>query len=207
MSAQWAAGDRPLLGTDDRAGSGNRFDRHADGQPWLSTKYAASSDCHLPEHRFPTADTRPRRQTSCRPSQWERRHPLRRYPRHPCRQAGRPTALGHRPLAAPPASGPTPGSAPLSGYSNNNSPAAGSPGGSFSTVPGSGPAATYPAYPSPSSSPGGFGPPAGGPSSMSPPPGSPSPTSPLPAPPGSPSPLSPTARLLPPDGLRAARRI
>ncbi len=42
MPAQWAAGGRPLLGPDDSAIAGNRFDWGPDCQSWMSAALAAT---------------------------------------------------------------------------------------------------------------------------------------------------------------------
>ena len=98
---------------------------------------------------------------------------------------GVPYGYGTPPMTSPP-SGYPPSRAPLSGYSNPDSSTSGSPGSPAVTMPGSGPAGTYPPPPT---TPSGMTPPTGGAAPVGPSPGSSSPTGPgtTPTPAGSPS--------------------
>ena len=160
-------------------------------------------------HRCPMGRSRLPRRQICSPRRFRLRQvePVPLTP-IPATQgpAGNGLPYGYGPPAAtsPPSAYSGPSRAPLSGYSNPDSSPSGTPGSPAVTMPGSGPANTYPASPT---SPGGMAPPAGGAAPMVPGPGSSSPTGPNPtsAPPGSPpsgtAPSSvPRPGYFPPDG-------
>ena len=141
MSAQWAAGDRPLLGPDDGAGSANRFDRHSDGQPGISAAHDAASDHRagntLVQRRLPDRTAKPAATATGTPGAMT---PI---PATPLTASAVPYGNGASTLSAPPAINATPGRAPLSGYSNRDLPPSSGTGSPAATTPGSGPAATY----------------------------------------------------------------
>ena len=152
MPAQWAAGDRPLLGPKDGAGTGYGFDWHPNDptpgcpQPFQPQPIITPGTPGAQRRARPSQPrSRPRSQTCCR----RRCRLCLGRARNGHARAGD-TATGRQcvpAITAPPAGYPTPGLAPPSGYSNPSSSPPATSGSPAATMPGSAPAGTYPALP------------------------------------------------------------
>ena len=149
MPAQRTAGDRPLLGPDDGAVSGNRFDSAPRSSPGISATLAATT---RHDAGYTVAQRRAPANHAAQPAAGadvaSARHagyattPMPATPGTGV--SGVPYGYGAPAMTSPPSSYPTPGRAPPSGYSNPDLSPSGSPGSPAATAPGSAPAATYP---------------------------------------------------------------
>ena len=205
MSAQWATGDRPLLGPDDRAIPGNWFDWRPDRQPRLSATVATTDDYarNTDSQRRAPGDHSAQLVAGTDVAGAGTPAPVTPMPATPAPVgSGVPYGNGVPAMTAPPSGNAGQYRAPSSGYSTPDLSPSGTVATPPATMPGSAPAGSHPTWPPASTVPGGTvpSPSTGGAAPAGTAPGSSAPASPTPTPAPTGSSPSGTSPSNPPPG-------